>query len=229
MDLSTLLFFAVLWMVFRAIGKAGRHGGPPSGPEQPDPERVSPWELIVRRSGAPGGPAGRQQGASLDDLFRQLQRTLEQAADARGKGSGGISPAPRGGSGIARRADSAAPPRTPAAARLPVDDEVEERESLETMPETVSLEREVARPRRAVVDLEEGAADAEARRAALAAARDRALTPGDHAAFDARIRQQPADHTGVRGYTAQQLRDAVRWREILGPPVALRGEERDPD
>ena len=36
-----------------------------------------------------------------------------------------------------------------------------------------------------------------------------------------------ADKTATRGYTARQLRDAVVWREILGPPVSLRGEEEE--
>jgi hypothetical protein len=42
---------------------------------------------------------------------------------------------------------------------------------------------------------------------------------------DAQIRTEPADHTAARTYTPQQLRDAVVWREILGPPVGLRGGE----
>ncbi|MBA3344021.1 MAG: hypothetical protein H0T44_01770, partial [Gemmatimonadales bacterium] len=40
--------------------------------------------------------------------------------------------------------------------------------------------------------------------------------------FDSRIRQEPADHTAVRRYSAQQMRDAFVWREILGPPVSER-------
>ena len=35
---------------------------------------------------------------------------------------------------------------------------------------------------------------------------------------------KPADKTATRGYTLQQLRKAVVWREILGPPVSMRGE-----
>jgi hypothetical protein len=62
-----------------------------------------------------------------------------------------------------------------------------------------------------------------ARRITAAAARDTARSPVDHVAFDERIRQQPAEHTAVRTYTAQQLRDAMVWREILGRPVSLRG------
>jgi hypothetical protein len=64
-----------------------------------------------------------------------------------------------------------------------------------------------------------------ARRIAAAEAQGKPLTKADHRAFDARIRQEPADKTATRGYTARQLRDAVVWREILGPPVSLREEE----
>ena len=42
------------------------------------------------------------------------------------------------------------------------------------------------------------------------------------------IRQQPADNTRTRTYTAQQLRDAIAWRDIFKPQVNLRSES-DPD
>jgi hypothetical protein len=42
------------------------------------------------------------------------------------------------------------------------------------------------------------------------------------------VRQEVADHTAVqRKYTPEQLRNAVVWREILGPPVAVRGERQE--
>jgi hypothetical protein len=72
------------------------------------------------------------------------------------------------------------------------------------------------------VDQDEGAAEIELRRIQAAAARDHARTRADHVAFDQRIRQEPAEHTATRSYTAQQLRDAVIWREILGRPVSER-------
>jgi hypothetical protein len=45
--------------------------------------------------------------------------------------------------------------------------------------------------------------------------------------FEFTIRQQPADHTAVRRYTIQPLRDATDWREILGPPASPKEESRD--
>jgi hypothetical protein len=107
---------------------------------------------------------------------------------------------------------------------LPDDEDVEERASLERPERVVSLEREVRRPQRVEYDQDSGAEELVRRRIAAAEARSGPLRKADHKAFDARIRQEPADHTAVRRYTPAQLRDAIVWREILGPPVS----ERDP-
>jgi hypothetical protein len=105
---------------------------------------------------------------------------------------------------------------------------VGEGRSLETEPEVTSLETGFSRQGRRRVDQDDEAEGIEARRIKAAAARDVARSPADHAAFDNRIKQEPAEHTATKGYTAQQLRDAMVWREILGPPVSLRREsERD--
>jgi hypothetical protein len=87
-----------------------------------------------------------------------------------------------------------------------------------------SLERDPARQARVEVDQDDEAERIVARRIAAAEAQGKPLTKADHRAFDERIRQEPADKTATRAYTARQLRDAVVWREILGPPVSLRGE-----
>jgi hypothetical protein len=42
--------------------------------------------------------------------------------------------------------------------------------------------------------------------------------------FDERIRREAADHTATRPCTAQILRNAVDWREVLGPRVSLAPE-----
>ena len=57
---------------------------------------------------------------------------------------------------------------------------------------------------------------------------DRTGPPAQRSAAENGIRQQPADNTRTRIYTAQQLRDAILWRDILEPPVNLRSES-DPD
>jgi len=134
----------------------------------------------------------------LEELLRELGRTLDQARGPVGR----------------------APDR-----RLPPAEDVEERGSLETTaPEVGSLEAEPARGERAVVDQDDEAERVVQRRLAAAESNLTPLTDADHRSFDPRIRQEPADKTATRAYTAKQLRDAVVWREILGPPVSLRGE-----
>jgi hypothetical protein len=58
------------------------------------------------------------------------------------------------------------------------------------------------------------------------AARGGPLGEADHQRFDQRIRQEPADHTAVRPRdpAIDRLRQAIVWREILGPPVSLRDD-----
>ena len=107
---------------------------------------------------------------------------------------------------------------------LPDDEDVEERESLERPEWVVSLETPVNRRAREQYDQDAGAEDLVRRRIAAAAARSGPATIAGHRAFDQHIRQEPADHTAVRRYTPAQLRDAVVWREILGPPVSERDQ-----
>jgi hypothetical protein len=150
---------------------------------------------------SPGTDPTQQEGSRLEVIFRQMQRALEE-------GQQGNRPAP-------------ARPR-------PTYEDVGEGRSLEAEAEVVSLETEVFRQGRRRVDQDDEAEQIEARRIKAAAARDTARSPVDRAAFDERIRQEPAEHTASRGYTAKQLRDAMVWREILGPPVSLR-RESEPD
>lgn len=138
--------------------------------------------------------ATQREGFRLELVLRDFQRALEQAQSA-GR-SGGT--------------------------QIPEEEDVEERASLEVEPDVRSLEGEVRRADRTRVDQDDEAEQIEARRIAAAAARDATRTRADHAAFDERIRQEPADHTASSRYTAQQLRDAMVWREILGPPVSER-------
>lgn len=105
-----------------------------------------------------------------------------------------------------------------------LEEEVEERESLEREPEIISLEEEVRRPARVLHTQDQDAEQLVQQRIAAAASRDAAHSRADHLQFDQRIRQEPADQTSTPAYTARQLRDAVVWREILGPPVSLRTE-----
>jgi hypothetical protein len=137
--------------------------------------------------------ATQQEGTGLELVLRELQRAREQ-----------------GGT----------PGRRPGPELEP--EELEERQSLEIDPEVRSLETGVRRETRRLVDQDEGAEQIEARRIKAAAERDAPRVKANHVEFDQRIRQEAADHTATRAYTTQELRHAVIWREILGPPVSLR-------
>jgi hypothetical protein len=100
--------------------------------------------------------------------------------------------------------------------------EVEEGNSLEVEPEVRSLEGDVRRAGRQLVDQDEEAEQIEARRIKAAADRDAPRVQADHVRLDQRLRPEVTDHTATRAYTAQQLRHAVVWREILGPPASER-------
>jgi hypothetical protein len=156
--------------------------------------RTGPPARLPPVSHEPGSAdATQQEGSRLEMMLRQLERALEEQA-----------------------------PEQPITLSLP-EEEIEERSSLEMEPEVVSLETTARREPRRRVDQDEGAEEIEARRISAAAARDKATTKVDHAAFDQRIRQEVADKTAT-GYTTRQLREAVVWREILGPPVSLKDE-----
>jgi hypothetical protein len=205
-DLGPALLIGFAWLVVNAIRKAGSKppGAPGTPPRRPPgtPSRPTTRAQTGARPKAlppvTGVDATQREGSRLEDLLRELGRTLEQ-------GSGPVGRAPD--------------------RRLPPAEEVEERESLEVNPEVQSLEIDPRRQARAEVDQDDEAERIVARRIAAAEAQGKPLTKADHRAFDARIRQEPADKTATRGYTARQLRDAVVWREILGPPVSLREEE----
>ena len=165
---------------------------------------------LPRPPGSPTGPkpqprpAGasdptQQEGGRLERMLRELERSLGEVAERQ--------------SGI--------PVRLPAPKNVEEED-AEERDSLEQPERVVTLEIGAPRRERAVYDQDTDAEAIVQRRIEAARARDHALGKADHKAFDARIRQEPADHTGVRRYTPAQLRDAVVWREILGPPVSER-------
>ena len=89
-------------------------------------------------------------------------------------------------------------------------------------PRATSLEGPSLEGDRVAVDQDDEAEQVIARRAAATATRAAARSQTAPRNPDPRIRQQPADRTATRPLTPQQLRDAVVWREILGPPVAER-------
>ena len=163
-----------------------------SGRPAPRPGPPEPGDPAPSAPPPQSAPAYRQ-GGRLQQVLREFERALEQA-EAAGR-----------------------------EVKLPLpEEEVEEPASLEAEPEVVSLEREVRRAPRQEFTQDADAEQLVARRITAASARDATRTKADQVKFDSQIRQEPADHTATRGYTAEQLRRAVIWREILGPPVSER-------
>lgn len=200
MDFGGLLVLGLVWLFFNLIGQGRARSASGGTPSRPTPR--------ARPSG--GADPTQQEGSRLERLLRELERNLEQVAERQ---SGSTSRLPH--------------PQRPVGIRLPApspqeEEEVEERRSLEEPEQVVSLETTLERGPRAVYDQDSEAEAIAQRRIEAARARDRALNRSDHTTFDARVRQEVADHTAVRRYTPAQLRDAIVWREILGRPVSER-------
>lgn len=166
------------------------------GKKAPPPRESYPEPPRERPERGLQPDATQQEGQALEIALGRFQRALREAG----------------------------PTGRPARFPLPGAEEVEERASLEVEPEVASLEQEVRRAARREYTQDEEAEEIVARRITAASARDATRTKADHVKFDNQIRQEPADHTATRGYTAEQLRHAVVWREILGPPVSIREE-----
>ena len=110
---------------------------------------------------------------------------------------------------------------------LEPDEDVEEIETLEEMPEVVTLETGGERAARVVVDQDDQAEALVQRRIKAAEARSGAITKDDHARFDKAIREaaQPIQVQRARRKIPRgtgSIREAFVWAEILGPPVARR-------
>nr|MBA3343913.1 hypothetical protein [Gemmatimonadales bacterium] len=194
MEFDWLLVLGFLWFMFNLLGR--KRDAPPRPDSRPPEPGRPPAPIVFRPAGTvASGDATQREGSRLEQFLRQMEQAANQPAGPLGR---------------------------PAGAPLPGAEEVEQRESLEEDPAVVSLETEVLRPARRLVDHDDEAAAVAARRLASARKRDGELTRADHHLFDSRIRQEPADHTAVRRYSAQQMRDAFVWREILGPPVSER-------
>lgn len=207
MDAGPLLLLGLAWLVLNAIRKSGQTPpvkrppppGPPPGRASAPSQRAQPAARPVPRAAA--SDPSQREGQQLETLLRELERTL-------GRGAGPLG----------RRPDRP----------LPDEEEVEDRETLESVPRVESLETEPERAERETVDYDEEAEQIIARRRALADARSGPQTRVDHEAFDQRIRREPADKTATRAADPRRLREAVVWREILSPPVSLRGEADRP-
>jgi hypothetical protein len=121
---------------------------------------------------------------------------------------------------LRRALEEAAKAGSPSGGPVARDQRGQRSDSLEFEPEARSLEGEGEQE---VVDRDDEAAGIEAQRIEAAAVRNAGRKSGVKQPA-APVPQEPADHTSTPGYSARQLRHAVVWREILGPPLALRNE-----
>lgn len=185
----------LLWIVGQVLEKVRGRQRPPAA--------ESPPEVLTPSTGRPV-PASV---ASAEEAWRRELEQLFGVEVERGP--------------LGRQAPVALPPA----------EEVEERETLETLD---SLEEEER-----LISLDERAMEAPApvlldrapetrrvleERIAVAERHSRALTRADHARFDEKIRAKPARLAPVRR-ARPTLRQALVWREILGPPLSLRDRD----
>jgi hypothetical protein len=208
MEVGPVVVLGLMWVVLNALRKGGSR--PTNGPRKPSsnlpsasglPGDTRPTAGPTRLSGeAPRLDATQREGSQLEQLLRELGRTLDQA------GPQGKQPTIR----------TRPPTRPPSTAKPP------RKRSLVPAAEGQSLESDPDRAEPQVEDLDDEAERVVEQRRAAAEAHLQPLSQADHRAFEEQIRQEPADRTAVRMYSLKQLREAVVWREILGPPVSLR-------
>lgn len=202
--MAGVIIFAVVYAIVTIMAKVKQAGQKQQQEHQEQQQQARQQKrLNKQRQQRPAepprsSPTGNTQAEAvkLQDLLRVLAETA------------GV-PTPEGP--IGRRAS----------APLPSAEEVEERESLETEEEIGNLETETRRPARKEMDFDDEAEAIVQRRIRSAQERDRPLSKVDHRAFDSRVRAV-ADATRVARPRLDALRKAIIWREILGPPVALR-------
>jgi hypothetical protein len=210
-DLGPFAILAFLWWIMSAVMEGRKKQQQRRRP--PRVELPGPLDPARKRPAAGTPPTGldpsQAEGSRLEQILREFEQALEQSTTV---------PAPtetRGGW------DAPGEEFEERASHDDLEPEVESREGLENFD----------RPEREVVVLG-GDQDALYRsRMAYAEVRSKALSKGDHAAFDARIRapQTVQKVQADKATTARtmELRKAMIWREVLGPPVALRGMERE--
>jgi len=203
--MSSFFWIAVAWVVINVIvrimkqnaarerGASGRAGPP----ESDKPQRLQPPRRVVEYPEPRATGEADSRRLVLSDVLKQIER-LKRAEEIRRTGE-----AVRGG-------------RTLASGRglvLPSAQEVEDRQTLEAPGDTTEDQDDdivrLVEQRRREVEAREGE-----------------ISDADYAAFEQRAKQDAAavaPHERKRSrYTAQQLRAAFIWLEILGPPVALR-------
>jgi hypothetical protein len=225
-----LIVLAVIYFVLNLLQKAGKKAEQARRREplpMPEPEESTPTQ---------------QESLSLESILREIERVKQQGqAPARREPFQRPAPPPRPAPQprVAPPLPSRRPPpprrkevlqddRGPMGrrgrARLPDAEEVEDLTSLEgaslEVPESLENFDEVHR-RRPMVDHDAEAEAIVQRRIDAARTRDREHREVDHQAFHARIRGDEPQPGKERRHSVNRLREAMVWREILGPPKGL--------
>jgi hypothetical protein len=202
-DLGPFAILAIAWWLLSLFAdgrrKQQRRGSRP--PRPAPPRSVPPGERPSL------GDPSQREGSRLEEILREMERALDPSTQV-------PDPVSQGGWDVGEA-------------------DVEEVESLDDYePEVVSREdlSNFERPEREVVVLGGDQEELQRRRTQYAEVRSKALTRADHDRFDAEIRKpqkvaivDPGEPASAR---VLRLRQAIIWREVLGPPVAMRGEER---
>jgi hypothetical protein len=196
-EFGFVIIVAVAWMVLNAVREATKKL--PGG----------------QRPGSSGGPLSPRPGTGrarfeLPESFADASPGLRDLLDAIENAKARAERGPIAGQ----------VPRPAAPRRLPAPE-------AEVVREEVFEDARPVRRQRQRVDLDESSAEAARQRREAVARREAGRSDADHTAFDARIRQQTADATRVAVPAPESrpdLRQALIWREILGPPKSLRDD-----
>jgi hypothetical protein len=220
-----LIVLALIYFVLSQLQKAGKAANKTRRPPAP-PSAAEPG-------------ATQQEGLSLETILREIERVKQQKQldqpETLRRPLPGPRPVPKAipprRAPPPRRQEVLQDERGPlgrlSQTKLPSAEEVEDRtsldegRSLEGAGSLESLEPDRGRRMRTVVDQDEEAEAVVQRRLKEAEARNRPHADADHRAFDQQIRQPQAPLAPGLELTTARLRQAVVWREILGPPKAL--------
>jgi len=224
-----LIVLAIIYFVLNLLQKAGEKArrSKPAGPPPPEPEEPTPTQ---------------EEGFSLEGVLREIERLkVEQ-----GQEPALPAPRPESTSPPQRERPLPVPRRAPppirrgeayvargplgreATRELPPAEEVEVRStwegsgSLEVDESLDVLDDTRLRPPPVPVDRDDEAERVVEARLRAAERRDRTHTEADHRSFHDRITEPAAPAAPVQaGKGSARLRQAIIWREILGPPKAF--------
>ena len=218
-----LIILAVIYFVFGQVRKAGRQAGRGS------------TEAADRSPGMTGSTPSPPERTSLESIIKEIER-VKQQGEAQRVGQGKRStPVVSSASPAMRRSpprpevvqDERGPLGRMSDIPLPSAEELEDRTSLAELRargKAESLQMSAAerqRRQRQVVDTDAEGEAVAARRLREVEVRNRPHQMADHEAFDQRVRAPSVGGDTGAGSPNERLRQAVIWREILGPPKAF--------